>query len=223
MKAKTNKNVKTAEQAAPPERWWLPQLDTPIGRVELVLGSPDQVEVRRAGWNELYEKLHKWPRPRCRDTRFGPPYLDKEARRLTDLTAHLDNVALTRAADGSWKPAVTYRGRRNREIAQMLADAVTAWMAVEAAEKTDLLRRNAAFEGASWFMWMGPGRACEQLVDRLSAEIESGLFDFDDAGHARVVATQAVERLRQTMVEVDAMRGQLLLAITPRSEDKAAA
>src|ERR1700682_3316030 len=107
MKAKTKKNAKpgnemTAAQKLEPEHWWNPQLDTQVGRVELDLGSCDQVRVRRAGWLELYAKLIKWPRPHCRDTRFGPPYL--AARCQTDLTPHLADVALARAADGSWKP-----------------------------------------------------------------------------------------------------------------------
>jgi hypothetical protein len=227
MKAKTKKNTKTgnqmtaAAQAAPPD-WWLPQIDTPVGRVELDIGSCDQVRTRRAGWLELYAKLIKWPRPHCRDTRFGPPYLDKAGRRVAYLTPHLDDVTLTRAANGSWKPSETYRARRDREIAQMLGEVVTAWMEVEPAVKTDLLRRAASLHNVFTPLWFGPGMACEKVVDRLSGDIESGLFDFDDAGHARAVAKRVAERLRQMMKEVNALGVEIRQAMTP-TEDKAAA
>jgi hypothetical protein len=67
MKAKTRKNKKastqmTAAAKLEPERWWQPQLDTPVGRVELDILARDQIRVRRAGWLELYAKLIKWPR-----------------------------------------------------------------------------------------------------------------------------------------------------------------
>jgi hypothetical protein len=45
-----------------------------------------------------------------------------------------------------------------------------------------------------WARDMSLGMACEKIIDCLSADIESGLFDFDDAGHARAFATGAAER-----------------------------
>jgi hypothetical protein len=86
MKAKTKGNVKTAEQAAAPERWDHPQLDTPLGRVELWLGgNPDNLTVRRAGWLELYAR---YPKPR----RWAPPHLDKRACCALGLTPHIDTL-----------------------------------------------------------------------------------------------------------------------------------
>jgi hypothetical protein len=38
---------------------------------------------------------------------------------------------------------------------------------------------------------MNLGMAWDKIIDRLSADIESGLFDFDDAGRAPAVATRA--------------------------------
>jgi hypothetical protein len=139
------------------------------------------------------------------------------------LTPHLDDVTLTRAADGSWKPVESYRARRDREIAQMLAEAVTAWMAVDPAVKADLRRRAASLHNVFTPLWFGPGMACEKVVDRLSADIESGLFDFDDGGRARAIATRAAERLRQMMKDISAIADDLRQAIAPTTEHKAAA
>jgi hypothetical protein len=219
--AKIGKKMTAVEKLEPD--WWQPQLDTPVGRVELDIRTRDEIRVRRAGWMELYAKLIKWPRPHCRDTRFGPPYLDKAARRAVYLTTHLDDVALTRRANGSWKPAESYRARRDREIAQMLAEAVNTWMMVEPAVKTDLLRRATALHKGLPPLWWGPGTACTQLADHLSADIESGVFDFDDAGHAHAVATRAAERLRGMIVEVQEIFYEVRQALAPTTEDKAAA
>jgi hypothetical protein len=207
---------RTKKKVTEPERWDQPQLDTPIGRVELWLGgNPDHVTVHRAGWLELYEKYA--------DRSVFPPHLDERARRQTDLTPHIDTLGLTRAADGSWKPARTYRARRDREVAQAIADAVTAWMKVDAPAKADLRRRGAAvFHGLSP-RWWGPGAACEALADSLSADIKAGRFDFDDVGHARAVAAKMTDRLRQMMDEVDAMRSELRQTIASRTDDQAAA
>jgi hypothetical protein len=197
MKTKTiKKNTKAAGiPAAKPPNWWEPQFDSPIGRVELVIGSCDQVRVQRAGWLESFENLL--------------PY---------DI-----GIDLTRTADGHWQPTKTYKARRHREMAWALAEAVTAWMAVEAAEKDDLLRRATSLHNGLTPLWLGPGFALAKCADSLSADIESGVFDFDDAGHARAVATKAAERMRQMMADVMALRGELWQAITPATEHKAAA
>jgi hypothetical protein len=199
MKAKkknprTRKDVTAAKQAAPPN-WWEPQLDTPVGRVELVIINRDNVQVRRAGWMESFERL----------------------------IPHEIVINLTRTADGHWQPIETYKARRHRDIAWAVSEAVTAWTAVETAEKDDLMRRARALDNGLTPLWTGPGMALGKCADRLAADMERGLFDFNDAGHTRTIAMQTVERLRQMMAEVDAMRSGLRQAIAPTTEHKAAA
>jgi hypothetical protein len=200
MKAKTNKHPSTgrettaAKQAGPTD-WWEPQLDTPIGRIELVIINPDHVQVRRAGWMETFERL----------------------------IPHDIGINLTRTADGHWQPNETYKARRHREIAWAVSEAVTAWMAVEPAEKDDLLRRATALDNGLTPLWTGPVMALAKCADRLSSEVERGLFDCNDAGQVRNVAMQTVEHLRKMMVDVVAMRGELWQAIAPPTETKVAA
>jgi hypothetical protein len=191
MKAKTNRNVKTAEQAAPPD-WWLPQLDTPIGRVELVIFARDRVQVRRAGWMRSFE----------------------------DLTPHLDEIWLRLTANGHWQPSKTYSARRDREIAQAVSGAVTAW--TQTAENKDLLRRALALHECCSPMWRGPVLALQELAGRLSRELGSDRLDLDDAGHARAVVTHAAKRLQDMMLKVSAIADEVRRAIVP-TDDRAAA
>jgi hypothetical protein len=199
MKAKTKKEMAAQKKAEREywrrERWNVPQLDTPLGRVELAISGPDRVQARCAGWMNHFKRL----------------------------IPHDIGIDLTRNADGSWQPRETYRARRHREIARTVADAVTAWEAADMAGSNDVLRRATALHDGLSPLWMGPGMACERVADSLSADIESGLFDFDDAGHARAVATKAAERLRQMMAEVGALNDELRQAIKPSTETKAAA
>jgi hypothetical protein len=199
MKAKTNRRVKTSKDMTFAKKhepnWWEPQLDTPVGRVELVIINPDHVQVRRAGWMSHFEYM----------------------------LPHDLGISLTRTADGHWQPRETYKARRHREIAWAVSEAVTAWMAVEPAEKDDLLRRATSLHNGLTPLWTGPVMALGKCADRLSSDIERGLFDCNDAGHARAVATKAAERMRQMTVDVVAMRGELWQAIAPTTKDQAAA
>ena len=78
MKAKTNRRMKTSKDMTFAKKhepnWWEPQLDTPVGRIELVIINPDHVQVRRAGWMETFEPM---------------------------LSCDL-GISLTRTADGHW-------------------------------------------------------------------------------------------------------------------------
>jgi hypothetical protein len=93
---------------------------------------------------------------------------------------HDIGIDLTRNANGSWEPRETYRARRHREIARTVAEAVTAWEAADTASSNDVLRRATALHDGLSPLWMGPRMECEKVVEKLSADIASGLFDFDD-------------------------------------------
>jgi hypothetical protein len=46
--------------------------------------------------------------------------------------------------------------------------------------------------------------ACEKIIDILSADIESGLFDFDDASHLPALSPRrATERLQDSRRRTD--------------------
>jgi hypothetical protein len=192
MKATTRKNKSTRKEMTAVEKlepdWWRPQLDTPIGRVELDFLHDGTIRVRRAG------------------------YLQSSRR----LTSHYDNIGLTRTAPGRWKPAETYRDPRDQKTALALGETVTAW----AAANDDLARRCAALREDQTIgsVFGGSVRALGARVEKLSAEIESGLFDFNDAGHARAVATKAVERLLQMMDKIAAVESEIQQAIAPSTK-----
>lgn len=200
MKAKTRKNKRTgnkmtAAEKLEPAHWWQPQLNTPVGRVELEIFRGHTICVRRAGWLNL-----------------------KSHRRLTQ---HHDIIGLIRdPKTGHWRPADAYRNVHDRRIAQMLAEAVTAW----AAANDDRLRRCMAFNmvcrpDLHGGVVLELGMRCGALLKY----VQDGALDFADAGHARALVFQAVDRLKQMRLEVIAMEDEIRQAITPATEDKAAA